>query len=766
MYIHKVIHNTVRKLLCTLRAPVMNKVILTPKKAVNEEKMLKNGFFAITASLCGFLMGPAGCSLLPDEDETVSLIPDNVLIRKPAPLTLPLENVVHSNNKYHQDAYLIFTETRSKYINKLKSLDAQIKEIEKISEKELRAIDDYPLLKEHIASISIFEEPTRRAERRKRKIEEIDVKVSELKTEIDDLSQKRSDHPKFEELYTGLIKTKSLAVSVQIITKKRWSLLFDFEVFLKGWYLSKLTVNQPSGIQERYPRIIEAQFVARLGINGQAITDTNATNWGSALYYAIRANARYPEDDDFNAQAYEVDPAKSTVTLKPEAYEDEPFTGQVIFMMPSSQIGWAVIDRGLMIRSATEPAPIPILETSGQNAGLLVEGRLYQTYEQGQVTRSSLFEVDLAGKTLRGSLLDSEGRNLESRDYRSKDERRLTGVYEGNQQTLIDGFNRTKLNLSENGNARKWTYVVDDRTKVEKETKGSWTLIDGQIHLHLPLNPESISKFMPSDKVILEMDSDNQLAVIAEIRPDGRRTEIFAEPDKRFVYSNPLWGNQDAASSSGVPALPEGTILSSQSEVRVDPTGKGFFTYKRTDDAKLNELQSQIEAATDPAQRDKLQADLDDLKLAGAFPYNGKIVEFWDEKRTQKKREENFQIGRHNGSVTWWHPNGQKQFEGEYLKGIPQGATKTYNEAGIQLSEKIWENDKLSRATTWDANNQKTGDVTAGNGTLVYFHPNAQKQREEIWENGTLKELKFWDETGNELESAGSNFFPVVPKQN
>lgn len=262
------------------------------------------------------------------------------------------------------------------------------------------------------------------------------------------------------------------------------------------------------------------------------------------------------------------------------------------------------------------------------------------------------------------------------------------------------------------------------------------------------------------------MDSENELTVIAEVRPDGIRTDIYAEPDKRFVYFNQLSQNKDDFHSPKVPILPEGTILVSESEVRVDPTGKGFFTYKRIDDAKLSKLKSQIETTTDPAQRDKIQKELKSLMLAGARPYNGVIVAFWDEKYTQKKREENFQAGRHNGTVTWWHPNGQKQFEGEYLKGNPQGATKTYNEAGVQLSEKIWEDDKLLRATTWDANNQKTGDVTNGSGTLVYFHPNEQKQREETWENGTLKELKFWDEMGNELESADSNFFPAVPEQN
>ena len=58
----KVINNPVRELLRSLRNPAMNKVNLTPNKAVNMEKTLKSGFFAVTASLCGLLTGSAGCS--------------------------------------------------------------------------------------------------------------------------------------------------------------------------------------------------------------------------------------------------------------------------------------------------------------------------------------------------------------------------------------------------------------------------------------------------------------------------------------------------------------------------------------------------------------------------------------------------------------------------------------------------------------------------------------------------------------------------------
>ena len=120
-------------------------------------------------------------------------------------------------------------------------------------------MDDYPLLKEHISSISLFEEPAKRAERKKRKIEDIDVRISELEEKVADLEQKKADFPNHSELYSRIIKTRLRAIDVQKLIKKRWSHLFDFEVFLRNWYLSKLTANQPSTILKRFPRIIEAQ---------------------------------------------------------------------------------------------------------------------------------------------------------------------------------------------------------------------------------------------------------------------------------------------------------------------------------------------------------------------------------------------------------------------------------------------------------------------------------------------------------------------------
>jgi len=232
-----------------------------------------------------------------------------------------------------------------------------------------------------------------------------------------------------------------------------------------------------------------------------------------------------------------------------------------------------------------------------------------------------------------------------------------------------------------------------------------------------------------------------------------------------FVAQAMVWDADGTLMAQSPPAdgkkpLKKGAILVAQSEVR------GEFIYESADDAKIEKLTTHIEVTTDPAERSRLEGELLNLQLAAGTPFTGMVVEFWDEERTLKKREEPVQVGKHNGTVTWWYAEGKKQFEAEYLNGVPQGRTAWFREDGSQEYEGFWENDKLLRATTWDANNQKTGEVTAGNGTLIYFHPNGQKRLEETFTNGDLSATKWWDKEGNEVESAPPSFIPPPPKLN
>ena len=51
------------------------------------------------------------------------------------------------------------------------------------------------------------------------------------------------------------------------------------------------------------------------------------------------------------------------------------------------------------------------------------------------------------------------------------------------------------------------------------------------------------------------------------------------------------------------------------------------------------------------------------------FAFTGKVFEFYDGKRTHQKREESINNGVYHGPSTWWHKNGQRQYEYEWAQG-------------------------------------------------------------------------------------------------
>ena len=116
----------------------------------------------------------------------------------------------------------------------------------------------------------------------------------------------------------------------------------------------------------------------------------------------------------------------------------------------------------------------------------------------------------------------------------------------------------------------------------------------------------------------------------------------------------------------------------------------------------------------------------------------------------------------YHGTSTWWHKNGAKQFEAEFVKGVLQGRTVWYREDGSVEYEGFWANGKLDKATTYDINQNPIGEgVISGNGTLTYQHPNGEKRLEETYTDGKLTETKWWDEQGNPVESVEPKFIPI-----
>jgi antitoxin component YwqK of YwqJK toxin-antitoxin module len=110
-----------------------------------------------------------------------------------------------------------------------------------------------------------------------------------------------------------------------------------------------------------FPRKVEAQYLARLDGNrqvisaplGGAIPTNSIPNWDSALYYAIRPEARKVLDPNFDASAYAVDLDADTVEILDTAYEAEPFTGTVIVTNHEQRLV-AYINRGIMVETGSK----------------------------------------------------------------------------------------------------------------------------------------------------------------------------------------------------------------------------------------------------------------------------------------------------------------------------------------------------------------------------------------------------------------------------
>ena len=146
------------------------------------------------------------------------------------------------------------------------------------------------------------------------------------------------------------------------------------------------------------------------------------------------------------------------------------------------------------------------------------------------------------------------------------------------------------------------------------------------------------------------------------------------------------------------------------------------------------------------------------------FPYDGALVGFHDKAKLQLARVENYSGGKPEGKVTWWHPNGQKHFEADYVDGEPDGLATWWRSNGSTEHEAFWQDAKLARATTWDLVGTEDGKVLNGNGTLVFLHPDGSKRQETIYADSELSDEHWWDEKGKPLPKAPTFFRMERPR--
>ena len=139
---------------------------------------------------------------------------------------------------------------------------------------------------------------------------------------------------------------------------------------------------------------------------------------------------------------------------------------------------------------------------------------------------------------------------------------------------------------------------------------------------------------------------------------------------------------------------------------------------------------------------------------------NGKVVEWYQ--NGQKEIEGEYKNGQPEGIFTWWYQNGQKMIEGVYKNGQPNGlfiwwsqnGQKKYQVVIIGIKESYFI--KEGNWVSWYGNGQKSEEGTyQGNmkvGKWTFWYDNGQKETEGTYKEGELISEKCWDEDGNECE--------------
>ncbi len=114
--------------------------------------------------------------------------------------------------------------------------------------------------------------------------------------------------------------------------------------------------------------------------------------------------------------------------------------------------------------------------------------------------------------------------------------------------------------------------------------------------------------------------------------------------------------------------------------------------------------------------------------------------------------------GTQHGLGTWWHENGQKWSEVNWVNGKSDGSETYWHENGQKKSEGNWKDDKKHGLyTEWYDNGQKKseGNWKDNNldGLYTEWYFNGKKKLERKWVKGKVDSVACWDENGNERKN-------------
>ena len=112
-------------------------------------------------------------------------------------------------------------------------------------------------------------------------------------------------------------------------------------------------------------------------------------------------------------------------------------------------------------------------------------------------------------------------------------------------------------------------------------------------------------------------------------------------------------------------------------------------------------------------------------------PYSGVAVTYnFDGQKWQEITYKGGKLGKQTG----WYQNGQKELEGTYKDGYPDGKWTYWSPDGKKSTASIYKNGKK-----WD-------------GLFTGRYWNGQKEKEDTFKDGELISEECWDEDGNEID--------------
>jgi len=119
--------------------------------------------------------------------------------------------------------------------------------------------------------------------------------------------------------------------------------------------------------------------------------------------------------------------------------------------------------------------------------------------------------------------------------------------------------------------------------------------------------------------------------------------------------------------------------------------------------------------------------------------YSHGPVTFWHE-NGQKEAEGNFKDGSPDGLQTGWYENGQKQREGNFKDGKSDGLWTSWYENGQKEGERGWKDGKLMEAVHWQPNGEKCPETNLnnGNGVVVWYNEGGTESYRNTFKDGEL----------------------------